>query len=181
MKNQTSFPLADWPTGSELMDRVKTGILSVPGGSLRAARRFSLLEEYPQDCLWLVTRNDLLGWFNKRRDATLSFVDEASQRELVVTGELQPVGEQTLLIDLWDDAARASFPNGLKDPQVSLVKFFVESSRDTVWCEGQRAAELAMARQRRFTPRERTPATAMPTRRPSFPARPALAGSSMAW
>lgn len=141
----TKLPsVSDWPTSSELMDRVKIGTLSHAMDS-RIDRRFALMEEYPQNCLWIVAHADALRAFKDPHPVRLSFVDEAWRRELVVSGDLQLMDDRELLKDLWDDAAQRCFPRGPGSPSVALAQFNLKSARDTVVSDAQRLQRMPVS------------------------------------
>lgn len=83
--------------------------------------------------LWFFTRehSPKMEEVQKVREVNVSWEDKGKQRYVSVSGQAQIVDDRAKMEELWSPVLKVWFPDGLKDPEISLLK--VKVSKAEYW------------------------------------------------
>lgn len=100
-----------------------------PDGSLRSRPMVTQNDEFRGE-LWFFTsnRSGKIQSIENDQHVNVSYADPKRQKYVSITGRAEHVHNRTKMEDLWSPALKAWFPDGLEDPEITLIRVKVESA-----------------------------------------------------
>lgn len=109
----------------ELIKDVKIAMLTtvIPDGSLHS-RPMVAQQPEPDGTLWFITGKSTSKVQEIKHDqhVNVAFADLADNKFVSISGRASVIDDRSKEEQLWNPAYRAWFPNGLDDPDLTLIK-----------------------------------------------------------
>ncbi|MBC7474203.1 MAG: pyridoxamine 5'-phosphate oxidase family protein [Candidatus Sericytochromatia bacterium] len=116
---------------NELIKDVRIAMMTTEDedGSLRSRPMGTQQVEFDGD-LWFFTGKDStkVREVNKNHQVNVSYSNPESNTYVSVSGEAQLITDKDKMKELWSPLLKAWFPDGLDDPNLSLIKVNVEKA-----------------------------------------------------
>lgn len=116
---------------TELIKDVKTAMLTtvMPDGSLRS-RPMVVQEPEPDGNLWFFTGKSTskVREIGHDQHVNVSFADPDENKYVSISGRASVVDDRAREEQLWNPACRAWFPNGLDDPDLTLIRVEIDGA-----------------------------------------------------
>ncbi len=134
----------------DLIDDIDVGMFTTveADGSLRS-RPMSTARDDADGTLWFFTNEDSskVDEVEANRQVAISYADPEDNSYVSITGTASIVTDKGKIEELWHPTLRAWFPDGLEDPNISLLK--VDPEKGEYWDSESstfvQVAELARA------------------------------------
>jgi general stress protein 26 len=119
----------------ELIKGIKVAMLTTldEDGTLRSRPMITQEAEFDGD-LWFFTRDDAPKVHEGLRECQVNVSYSGDNRWVSVSGRMYLIQDRMKMQDLWNEAFRAWFPDGLDDPHLGLIK--VEADYAEYWDSG---------------------------------------------
>lgn len=114
---------------NELIKHIKVAMLTMrmPDGSLHSCPMMTQGKRFDRNLWFFVAASSCKGQeAEKDCPVNVSYADPSASRFVSVSGRAKLVRERSKLQELWTPLAKAWFPKGLDDPELSLMQVSVE-------------------------------------------------------
>lgn len=119
-------------TLAELIEGIEVAMLTsvADDGSLHS-RPMATQNHRFDGTIWFFTRQDSpkVGEVQHERAVSVTYSDPHQQRYVAVAGRCEVVTDREKMRELWKPSLRAWFPDGLDDPQLSLLRIEVQEAQ----------------------------------------------------
>lgn len=114
----------------KLVKGIKIAMLTTvtDDGSMRSRPMATQTKDFDGEHLWFFTKRDSpkSHEIESHHDVHLSYASPEDHRYVSVTGKAWVVNDDAKMRELWSPVHRAWFPEGLEDPELTLLKVQVE-------------------------------------------------------
>ncbi len=115
----------------DLIKNIKTAMFTTAevDGTLRS-RPMRTQQAKPDGILWFFNAADSAKTHEIQQDrhVNVSFMDDASNTYVSVSGKARNVKDKAKIDELWHEPLKAWFPEGKDDPNISLIKVTIDQA-----------------------------------------------------
>ncbi len=115
----------------DLIKNIKTAMFTTAetDGTLRS-RPMRTQQAKPDGILWFFNAEDSAKTYEIQQDrrVNVSFMDDASNTYVSVSGRARNVKDKAKIDELWHEPLKAWFPEGKDDPNISLIKVTIDQA-----------------------------------------------------
>lgn len=115
----------------ELIDAIEVGMLTTMEGDGDHRSRPMQTQKLDADgCLWFLTsrQSHKTDELLKHPSVNVAYADPKAQSYVSVVGEASLVDDPAVKKDLWSPIAKAWFPKGLEDPNLTVLKVKIKEA-----------------------------------------------------
>ncbi|GAB2764290.1 pyridoxamine 5'-phosphate oxidase family protein [Rhabdobacter roseus] len=115
----------------ELIDKIEVGMLTTMESNGDHRSRPMQTQKFDADgCLWFFTSRSSpkTDELIQHPDVNLSYADKDSHSYVSITGTASIEDDPALKEELWNSVAKAWFPKGLEDPDLTLLKVKIKEA-----------------------------------------------------
>lgn len=109
----------------DMMEDIRTCMLVTKQGATLRGRPMHAFPARDEGCIWFLTdrRGHVDDELVRDPQGALTFANESRKDFLSVSGECEVLDDRAKVDELWNDAARAYWPDGKDDPNIRVLRF----------------------------------------------------------
>ncbi|MCK0197523.1 pyridoxamine 5'-phosphate oxidase family protein [Ancylobacter sp. 6x-1] len=114
----------------EMMEDLRVCMLVTRQGASLRGRPMHGFPSREEGCVWFLTdrRGHVDDELDRDPQGALIFAKASSNDFLSVSGEFEVLDDRAKIDELWNDAARAWWPDGKGDPNIRVLRFLPEGA-----------------------------------------------------
>ncbi len=109
----------------QMMEDIRTCMLVTKQGVTLRGRPMHAFPAREEGCIWFLTdrRGHADDELSRDPQGALTFANGTKNDFLSVSGECEVLDDRAKVAELWNDAARAYWPQGKDDPNIRVLRF----------------------------------------------------------